>query len=162
MRHQFLLVTAAVALIASSAAGQDTIVRVRLDSGTLLRMTPQTGQPFEGRLLRAVPVAGSVLYTCRYPGPPCSDPSDSAAIRRTQAGSLLRLEVQRGNHAGSGALIGGGIGLVLGLAGASWARGLCESQACVSGADAAPFSVGAVGALIGALFGWASPRWGRP
>jgi len=147
---------------ASSAAGQDTIVPVRMDSGTLVRMTPHTGSPFEGRLVRAVPAAGSVLYTCRYPGPPCTDATDSAAIRQTQVGSLLRLEVQRGNHAGSGALIGGAIGAVLGVAAGSFGRGLCETQECLSGANAAPFTVGAVGALIGALFGWASPRWGRP
>jgi hypothetical protein len=162
MRRQILLVALAVGLIASGGSGQGAVVPVRIDSGTLVRMTPQIGAPFEGRLVQPVPAAGSVLITCRYPGPPCSDPTDSAAIRRIQTASLLRLEVQHGNHAGSGALLGGAIGVVFGFLGSSFARGFCDTQDCLSSANTAPLRGGLLGAAIGGLFGWASPRWGHP
>jgi hypothetical protein len=144
------------------AVAQAPVIPVPMDSGTLIRMTPRAGEVFEGRLVRPVPAAGSLLYACRYPGPPCTDPGDSAAIRRVPVTSLLRIEVQRGSHAGSGALLGGAIGVVTGFLLGSLARGFCDSYRCVNGANMAPLSVGLVGAGIGGLFGWASPRWGQP
>jgi hypothetical protein len=162
MRHRFLLLLLISGLAASGAAGQGTVGSVAIDSGTLVRLTPRAGSPFEGRLIQRFPAASTTLSMCRYPGPPCTDPSDSTAIRKAQVASLLRLEVQRGNHAGSGALLGGGIGALLGVVAGSFARGLCDTADCASGANTAPLSGAFVGAAIGALFGWASPRWGQP
>lgn len=135
---------------------------VALDSGTLVRVTPASGLAFEGRLVQPLPTGATTLVMCRYPGPPCTDARDSAAIRRAELNQSMRLQVQRGTHAGSGALLGTGIGAVLGLLGRSFANGLCDTEACSSGGNAAPFILAGVGAAIGGLFGWASPRWGNP
>lgn len=137
-------------------------VPVPLDSGTLVRMTPATGEPFEGRLVQRFPANGSLLVSCRYPGRPCLEPGDSVIVRRTPLASLLQVEVQRGNHADTGALRGGIIGAVVGLLGELLLRGFCDDQACLSAMNTAPLRVGVLGALIGAVFGAASPRWVRP
>jgi hypothetical protein len=162
MRQRLLHFLLMCGLAAPGLAGQGTVGSVSIDSGTLIRLTPRVGSTFEGRLIERFPAAGHTLSMCRYPGPPCTDLSDSTAIRKAEIASLLRLEVQRGNHAGSGGLIGGGIGALFGVVVGSFARGLCDSSSCASGANWAPVTGALFGAAIGAVFGWASPRWGQP
>lgn len=137
-------------------------VPVPLDSGTLVRMTPTSGDPFEGRLIQRFPPQGSLLRSCRYPGPPCTDDRDSTRFRQTDLASLRMVEVQRGNHAGSGAAIGGVVGALLGGVFGGLAQSLCETQSCAHAGQTGAITLGVAGAVFGALFGAASPRWGRP
>ena len=155
-----VLLAALCALAPGRLAAQAGLVRTTVDSGTLVRMYPPTGAPVRGRLVQALdPTSAAVLF-CRYPAPPCADPSDSAAIQQLPTMSLSRLEVQRGSHWGVGAALGGLVGLFLGVATEALASMDCnESNSCpVSGL------ITGVGVLtfgtIGAMVGGSSPKWG--
>ena len=146
----------------SGLVGQTPRVSIPLDSGTLVRMTPQAGAPVLGRLVQKFGPASSELRFCRYSGRPCTEAADSGAIRTMPAASLFRLEVQRGTHLQRGALIGGMAGAALTLI--AWA----EREPCDQGFDCGP-SLGRVlviftsgGAALGALLGAVTPAWGPP
>jgi hypothetical protein len=159
-RLALLLVMAG--LSARGLVGQGAVISVPIDSGTLVRMVPLAGPPIEGRLVRRFPAVDSTLYACRYPGPPCHDPADSAAIRHVQLTSLLRVDVQRGSHAGIGAVIGGMIGAALFAAGGSLGHSLCETVDCGPSTTTLTIRGALAGTLLGLLFGAALPRWGPP
>ena len=162
MRYRLALFLVTGGLSASGLVGQGTVIPVPIDSGTLVRMVPLAGPPIEGRLVQRFPAVGSTLYACRYPGPPCHDPADSAAIRRVQLASLLRVDVQRGSHLGTGAFIGGIIGAALFTAGGSIGHSLCESADCGPSTTTLTIRSALAGTLLVLLFGAASPRWGPP
>jgi hypothetical protein len=90
------------------------------------------------------------------------EPPDSAAAH-LMLDSVDRIQV-RGNAAGSGALIGAGIGLLGGLAtGIGLTSSLCNDGLGCSNAGGGTAVIALVstagGALLGALIGSASKRW---
>ncbi len=139
---------------ASVARGQGT----PLDSGRLVRITFDSGSRLVGRLLQPAIPGNNALIICRYPGPPCSSAADSSRVRRVPISGMAALEIQHGSHAGTGALIGGLIGLGVGsFVGAL--RGFCDAADCGPPALVYLFGGAAGGALLGALIGGGSPRW---
>jgi hypothetical protein len=162
MRRRLSALMFASGIAVRGLSAQGAVTSVPIDSGTLVRMTPHLGAPFEGRLLQRFPAAGATLFTCRYPGPPCSDPADSAASRRVEMSSLIHLDIQRGSHVGTGAVVGGLIGAALFTAGGSIGHSLCETADCGPSTGALTLRGAVAGIVLGALFGAASPRWGPP
>jgi hypothetical protein len=162
MHYRLAFSLIAGGLSAHRLVGQGAVIPVPIDSGTLVRMIPLTGPPIEGRLVRRFPAVGSTLYACRYPGPPCHDPADSTAIRRVQLSSLLRVDVQRGSHLGSGAIIGGIIGAVLFDVYSSFVHAFCDAADCGPSTTTLTIRGALAGTILGMLFGGASPNWGPP
>lgn len=160
MRYRLLFLVCACGFVARGLPGQVAPTSVPIDGGTLVRMTPQIGPLFKGRLVQRLPADGSALFICRYPGPPCADRADSTAIRRVEIASLLHLDLQRGSHAGTGTIIGGRIGVALFSAGGSFGHPLCETEDCGPSTSALTLRGAIAGAVLGALFGAASPVWG--
>jgi hypothetical protein len=133
--------------------------RWRVDSGSLVRLHT-SGPIITGRLLAPLMASDSVIRFCRYPGPPC-DVRDSAAMRSAAVSQVMHLDLQKGNGAARGArtwgIVGGVLGAFMGVAFAEIGdqRRSSETQA-VKGF----FLVGGFFALLGAVFGSASIRWG--
>ena len=149
------------AAVPSGVGAQVPLSRGPLDSGALVRMTPNTGPPVNGRLVQRFTPSDSVLRYCRYPGSRCTDAESVGNIRVVPTRTLRGLDVSEGTHRTKGLVIGGLIGSVLFGGIAAAAHGLCETTDCP-----APFDVGVLGGLsgmlLGALFGDASPRWRSP
>src|SRR6266850_3363411 len=155
-----ILLAGLCALASRGLAAQESVVRAPIDSGTLIRMHPATGAPVRGRLFQPLGPTSSLVRFCRYPAPPCTNPTDSSAIQRLPVTSIVRLEVQRGNRWEHGAAIGGLIGGVLGSLLGSLANGLCDSTSCGPSTGEYVF-LGAIGVgAFGALIGSGSPKWG--
>jgi hypothetical protein len=161
MKHQALVLVLLCAVAPGGLAAQDSLVHATIDSGTLVRMHPTSGEPIRGRLVQPLGPSSVVVQFCRYPAPPCTNPLDSTVIRSLPMSSLTRLDVQRGSHWDSGAAIGGLVGGALGWLIGAFANGMCESPNGCGPPTAAYFAIGAAtfGAL-GAFIGGGSPKWG--
>jgi hypothetical protein len=148
-------------LTPTQVLAQDRLVRATVDSGTLIRMHPDSGPYLRGRLVAPLTPTSTLVHVCRYPAPPCTPQSDSSAFQRIPTSSLARIDVQEGNNWVNGAMVGGLIGgFLFGLAGA-FANGMCEeSEGCASVPAYVMVGGVSIGAL-GALIAGASPRW-RP
>jgi hypothetical protein len=123
-------------------------------------VTLTAGPKLAGRLLQRVKSRSESPWVCRYPGRPCVDTADSVSAHRIALASATGIDVQRGNHLATGAilggLIGGSIGGVLG-----GFRSLCDAADC--GPPASQYTLVGIlsGAILGGLFGLASPAWER-
>ena len=161
MRPQVgFLFVAAIALAPAMLAAQDSLVRVTIDSGTLIRMHPPTGASIRGRLVQPLGPTSTVVQVCRYPAPPCNTKSDSSAFQRIPTASLVRIDVQEGSRWATGAVIGGVVGGVLGGLTGAFVNGMCEDpDGC--GASTGVYTL--IGAAFfggfGALIGSGSPKW---
>ena len=163
MKHQVgFLFLAALALAPAGLAAQYSLVRVTIDSGTLIRMHPPTGAAIRGRLVQPLGPTSTLVQVCRYPAPPCNTKSDSSAFQRIPTASLVRIDVQQGSRWATGAVIGGVVGGVLGGLLGAFVNGMCEDSAGCGASTAVYALVGAVGfGAFGTLIGSGSPKW-RP
>ena len=152
---------AAVLVLLAPAGGvraQQPAFTQPIDSGSLVRLTPSSGPTVVGRLLAPLTVASPVVRYCRYPGNPCTA-YDSFNLRTRPLNEIAAVEITRSTHAQRGALIGGGIGLIIGLLNAAIIRGLCETR-CPD-PDWVVFASTSGGAMWGAIFGSTSHAWER-
>ncbi|HET8649270.1 MAG TPA: hypothetical protein VFL95_04460 [Gemmatimonadales bacterium] len=155
----FAIIAALTCLLGPKALAQKRLGTEPLDSGTVVRLTWSDAQRQEAMLLRSYRPPGDSLIYCSYPVAACgADP----AIRKTVSTEALRaLEVRTGDRAGTGAVIGGVIGLVVAV---GFALPLSESANGMKHAAARKIlgvaGVTALGAAIGAMAGSGSERWG--
>jgi hypothetical protein len=141
------------------ATAQRPDSRMTLDSGRLVRFHTQSNTT-QGRLLSPLLRTDASARFCRYPGAPCTDVNDTAAMRSLPVTQVLHLDVQAGTGAAHGAVVGGVIGGVSGLLLGGFAGGMGESgQSSTGPAIKGALLVGAFGAGLGALFGSTSVRW---
>ena len=162
MKYQAALLLALASVVApTDVAAQGRLVRATVDSGTLIRMHPDSGPYLRGRLIAPLTPTSTLVHVCRYPAPPCTATSDSSAFQRIPTSSLARIDVQEGSNWTNGAVVGGLIGgFLFGLAGA-FANGMCEeSEGCAS-VPAYVMVGGVTFGALGALIAGGSPRW-RP
>ena len=154
MSHTFLSAVLAVVIAGSLHAQADTSpdLSSRINGQALIRVSGRWGT----RYLVGPHLSGRTLAF------ETMEPPDSAAAPLMLDG-VDRIQV-RGNAAGTGALIGAGIGLVGGLAmGIGLTSSLCnDGLGCGNaGGGTAFFAVASTigGALLGSLIGAASKRW---
>ena len=141
------------------ATAQRPDTQTTLDSGRLVRFRTLSNTSL-GRLLSPLSRSEALARFCRYPGAPCTDVSDTAAMKSVPVAQILHLDVQTGTGAAHGAVVGGVIGGVSGLLLGGFAGGMGESgQSSTGPAIKGALLVGAFGAGLGALFGSASMRW---
>jgi len=161
MKPQAFALAMLCAIAPARLAAQDSLVHATIDSGTLIRMHPAVGAPVRGRLVRPLSPSSTIIQFCRYPAPPCTNPTDTAAIQQLSTSSLHRLEVQRGSQWATGAFTGGLIGAGLGLLAGLVSNGLCEDSSGCGPGTGVYMGVGAVifGGL-GAMIGSGSIEWG--
>ena len=158
-----LTLALACALAPVGLAAQDSLVHATIDSGTLVRMHPAAGAPFQGRLVRPLTPSSPFIQFCRHPAPACVNPSDTVAIQRVPTASLIGLDVQRGTKWANGALWGALIGIAAGKLVSEIGGTLCGGETgnrdCgPSGAEYA--AIGAVTfAVIGGVIGGGKPKW---
>lgn len=154
MSHTFLSTALAVVIAGSLHAQADSgsDLSSRINGQALIRVSGQWGT----RYLVRPHLSGRTLAFAAM------DPPDSAAAPLL-LDSVDRIQV-RGNAAGTGVLIGAGIGLVGGLAtGIGLTSSLCNDGLGCSNAGGGTAFIALVstagGALLGALIGSASKRW---
>jgi hypothetical protein len=133
-----------------------------LDSGRYVRVTT-TSVRETGHLLARYVRGDATLQLCTAPWQPCGAGGNTTGKRSYSTAELLRLEVHRGSHARTGAIIGGVAGAVVGGLLGYVVAAVCDAAECAPlgqgvlvGGLAGGVSVGLVGAGIGGLF----PRWG--
>ncbi len=147
---------------AEKVSAQAGRLETAVDSGLVIRLT-RGEQMVRGRLLeRMVPAADRALV-CKYPGPPCIDPISPNQLATLSLADWDHLDVQVGNRAKKGAVLGGIVGALLGIGGASLARGFCE-RTCPSEGEVLFKGVvigGLFSAGVGAVIGSGFPRFER-
>jgi hypothetical protein len=150
-----LMLAALVGLNAPSAAAQvQPPPSSRLaDSGTVLRFHLADGRTQAGRLLAPLDAGVALVEYCRFPAPPCV-PGNARHVRRPLA-DILAMDAYRGTRVRTGALVGGGVGVALGVAAILGSR---NSEEPGVGPIYAAFSVVLLTGL-GALIGVAIPIW---
>ncbi len=134
---------------------------VPIDSGRLVRIHTDNGI-ITGRLTARFGISDPVLQYCRYPGPPCTSPHDTIAIRTTSSTMVRHLEISHGSRWRSGAIKGGVIGTVSMLVIGHSLRNLnCDGCGLISSSEIVRGSLaaGAIYAAFGALIGSAFPAW---
>jgi hypothetical protein len=157
-----------LALAPAFARGQQPVVNQPLDSATVVRLRLSDGTRFTAQLLAPFgPESTSVVYAPpRYRD--CGVPRAQCRLQ-ISAAQLSAIEVQQGSDGWRGALVGGGVGAMLGLIlGAMYDGSMCDTG--VPGGCSGPskgavmglttFLGAALGSGVGALFGMGSPRWG--
>jgi hypothetical protein len=158
--HLRLLTIAAVAGLClgdtACAAAQDVAPAV-LDSGKIVRVHLAAGEPAMGRLLIPFTPASTSLRYCAYKSPGCRSSSEFA--HEVPRDSIVALDVRSGSNRGKGALIGAAIGGGLGLATAVM-YGAYSDAPGTTGWGFLPLGI-IDGALVGWIFGSASPQWKR-
>jgi hypothetical protein len=153
MSHTFVSTVLAVVIAGSLHAQADPSpdLSSRINGQALIRVSGRWGT----RYLVGPHLSGRSLAF------ETMEPPDSATTQLTLDG-IDRIQV-RGNAAGTGALIGAGIGLVGGLAtGIGLTSSLCSDGGCGdTGGGTAFLAIVSTfgGALLGALIGSASKRW---
>ena len=163
MRLRASILTLLCTVAPAGLAAQDSLIRVTIDSGTLVRMHAGAGSPVQGRLVQPLTPSSTFLWYCAHPGPACATPADSSAIQRVPTTSLTALDVQHGDYLLEGLAVGA-------VWGALWGVFLGATSAAFCDADTGPFmcnySVGtyalvtAIGfALITGSTGAAKPKW---
>ena len=155
-----LTIAAAVAvLFVGPATAQRPDSQATLDSGRLVRFHTSTNTTV-GRLVSPLSRTDALARYCRYPGSPCTDAGDTAAMKSLPVAKVLHVDVQNGTGAAHGAVVGGVIGGVSGLLLGGLAGGMGESGQSPTGpAIKGALLGGAFGAGIGVLFGSTSIRW---
>lgn len=158
--RQFLRIFPLLLFLPAITTAQSPIVTTPIDSGRDVRVTTNTGR-LSGRLLSSYTSADTLLRLCRMPWDPCGLSGDSTGAHTVRSADLLRLEVQRGNRAGHGALIGAGVGAGLGVLTFLSVDSWCSE--CTTHSSDLPKAVlgsAGMGALIGAALGLFFPGWG--
>lgn len=150
--------------------GAQPLVSRTLDSATVVRFHLVRGEIVQGMLLAPL---GPDATAIAFAPPPHRDCGVPRAVCRFDLpiGDVRAVEVRQGTQVGRGALIGGGIGA---LAGVALGMAVADADVCTTGgpggcngpSDAAVISVttligSALGAGLGALFGLGSPVWER-
>jgi hypothetical protein len=163
MKYQAaLLLVLASALTPTHVAAQGRLVRATVDSGTLIRMHPDSGPYLRGRLIAPLTPTSALVHVCRYPAPPCTPESDTSAFQQIPTSSLARIDLQEGTTWVNGAIIGGGVGGLLGAFIGGFGASMCEQS---DGCGVSALGIGLVGMVagggVGAVIGTAFPRW-RP
>jgi hypothetical protein len=153
-----LVIVIILQALAISVAEAQIPITQRLDSGTVTRLTWNDGTRKIGRLLTPLHAGSDRIEYCPYPGPACiGDDAGQPAARA--ASELRRVEVQQGDRAGRGALIGAVTGLAIVVLGRS-AFADADSPSPTTGSTiAGGLTVVALAAGIGALIGRGSTRW---
>jgi len=123
------------------------------DSGTVLRFHSTDGGTEAGRLIAPLDAGIALVEYCRFPAPPCR-PGDTRHVLRPLA-DILAIDRYRGTRARTGALVGGGAGVALGVWAILASRNSEEPRV---GPIYAAFSVVLLTGL-GALVGVAIPVW---
>lgn len=163
MKLTTLTMALACALAPVGLAAQDSLVHVTIDSGTLVRMHPAIGAPFQGRLVQPLTPSSPFILFCRPPARACTDPADTSAIQRVPTTSLIGLDVQRGTEAAAGALWGGLIGIAVGKLVSEIVGSLCAGEAGNRDCGPSGAQYAAMGAVtfgvIGGLIGGGKPKW---
>ena len=154
------MIAVSLACCPNVLCGQGPPPRMPVDSGTLIRLAPPTGPYVVGRLLRRIASRQDSAVMCRYPGPPCTSVLDPSEVRRMLLTGTTTIEVQRGNHLATGAIIGGLIGGALG-AGVGGFRSLCDAVDCGPSANTVTMIGALAGAVLGGAFGASSPSWAK-
>jgi len=161
VRFLLLLMTTTV-LPANRAMAQAGRLETAVDSGLVIRLT-RGEQMVRGRLLQRMEPGTDIARTCRYPGPPCIDPISPTQLATLSLADWEHLDVQVGNRAKKGAVLGGILGALLGIGGASLAQAFCE-RTCPSDAEVLFKGVvigGLFSAGVGAVIGSGFPRFER-
>ena len=143
---------------AISVAEAQIPITQRLDSGTVTRLTWNDSTRRIGRLLIPLhPQSDRVAY-CPYPGPACiGDDADRSTVRK--ASELRKVEVQQGDRAGRGAIIGAGAGLAIVVLGRLAFADADSPSPTTGNTIAGGLTVVALATGIGALIGRGSTRW---
>ncbi len=157
-----LILVMALVLPTEPTVAQSGRLGTAVDSGLVIRLT-RGDQMMRGRLLeRMAPGADSARY-CKYPGPPCVNPISPTQLATLSLAEWEHLDVQVGNRAKKGAVLGGILGGLFSFGAASFVSGFCESN-CPSDGEILFKSLvigglfwGGVGAVIGSGF----PRFER-
>jgi hypothetical protein len=123
------------------------------DSGAVLRFHLAHGGTEAGRLIAPWTPGIPLVEYCRFPAPPCR-PGDARHVRRALT-DILAMDRYRGTRARTGALVGGGAGVALGVWAILASRNSEEPRV---GPIYAAFSVVLLTGL-GALIGVAMPVW---
>ena len=157
LRDRLMMALAVVALTGAprSAAAQAPLV---LDSGRLVRVQIDSTKFMTGHLLQPFSLQNPSMLLCRSPGTPCTA-IDSTNRRIVPIEQLRAIEVAHGSAWLPGAIVGAGLGALLGHAG--WEFGERQGDLAVAMIGGAVV-VGALGAMIGGGFDvwrtlWASP-----
>lgn len=154
-----------VMLVPATARAQGDRPQAPIDSGAYVRARIARGS-VTGRLLVRYTPGDPTLTLCRaYPGSACRNVPDDPDRRTLASRDVLRLEVQRGTHARTGAIFGGAVGVVSGGF-LGWIVGMvCDAADCRS-VFVSTLEGGVIGGLffggLGALVGMAFPRWVAP
>ena len=147
---------------AEQVPAQSGRLETAVDSGLVIRLT-RGEQMVRGRLLERMVPAADHARVCKYPGPPCIDPISPTQLATLSLADWDHLDVQVGNRAKKGAVLGGILGALLGIGGASLARAFCE-RTCPSEGEVLFKGVvigGLFSAGVGAVIGSGFPRFER-
>jgi len=159
MRLQALVLALLCATTPVQLAAQDSLVHATIDSGTLVRMHPTSGEPFRGRLVQPLAPSSIFIRYCRYPARACTNPADSVAISQAPVASIKQLEVQQGSKWATGAMIGGIFGAILGGSIGAALDGLCEGSDCGSSVAVDAAVTGMLFGIIGGMIGNGHTNW---
>jgi hypothetical protein len=143
-------------------AAQAGRLEVPVDSGLVIRLT-RGDQMVRGRLLERVVAGTDSARVCRYPGPPCVNPVSPTQLATLSLSAWEHLDVQVGNRAQHGAVLGGIFGGLLTFGLAAFANGFCEAN-CPSDGEIFFKSMvlgGLVWGGVGAVIGSGFPRFER-
>ena len=137
--------------VATPARAQGPTMAVRLDSGTVARLTWDGRKREQVQLLAPLAATSDSVRYCRYPSSDCGLGSvNPVQVRATRA--LRQVEVRHGNHVLRGALWGAGIGALAGGFALSF-NGLSDTRVSTSTQVlqfTLPFlSMTGIGALLG-------------
>jgi hypothetical protein len=157
MRSRFLLtmlllLAAAFQPLAAQELSPEALSAIQSASHARARLTGEGWHRLAGSATSpAASPDGAQLYLAAGRG---GEPTTPIALSR-----VAQVQVARGSHAGSGAKIGGGIGLGLSLLAIAITAGDDWAAPTAGQAIAGTILNTAFGAGVGALIGLASPRW---
>lgn len=162
VRSGAVLLAIAMVCCPDSISAQSGRLTTAVDSGLVIRVT-RGDQMLRGRLLERMAVGADSARYCRYPGPPCVDPISPTQLATLSLVDWDHLDVQVGNRAKKGAVLGAVVGALLGIGGASLAGAFCE-RSCPSDSEVIFKGVvlgGLFSAGVGAVIGSGFPRFER-
>jgi hypothetical protein len=143
-------------------AAQAGRLAMPVDSGLVIRLT-RGEQMVRGRLLERMAPAADRVIVCKYPGPPCIDPISPTQLATLSIADWDHLDVQVGNRAKKGAILGAVLGGLFTFGAAAALSGFCEydcpgdGEILFKGLVGGGLLWGGIGAVIGSGF----PRFER-
>jgi hypothetical protein len=157
-----LLLVITIVAPSERVSAQSGRLETAVDSGLVIRLT-RGEQMVRGRLLQRMAPAADSAHFCRFPGPPCFDPISPNQIATLSLADWEHLDVQVGNRAKKGAVLGGILGGLFTIVAAGYVSAFCDydcpgdGELLVKSAVLGGLFWGGAGAVIGSGF----PRFER-